>query len=555
MKKFLIILILIAAMVSTVSAGLVYDYDYYKKHISDLRSGGQNDPFRRHLVEASSILFPSSGDATIWYVNSNVTTEGDGTSWTNAKDTLDEAINLASAGDFIDVAEGHAESGSAANLWDADVAGITIRHYGNGNRQGTYTFADTDTTVSIGAADVTIYGGRLLAGISEVVVGMDVTAAADRLTVIGMEFPEPTTSTFEFNIAVQLTTGSDDVSFIGCKAYSADATGADHWLNGGAGAVNRLTLIGNTIIGEYAIAPIFSDQADLENFIAYNTVTNMTSAQHGIEYSGNATGWLRDNLVSTDAIGTSYDPGRMSDARNYWDDFDTYDTSAVPWTTNETGVNRWGATELAQIEGEATDAIEADLLDKLVSAADADSPVNASIIADLATKASTSDWSNFDNTTDSLEAISDMSVKSASKALTTILNGNNDIFVVAGGPVKIIELIGIVTTQIEAKSCLINYNMDPTTPAGDTAFGTDGTALEINADAVGTLYTWDGVIANDLTATTNGVALGVAAYSGLVVPAGSLELAAVVATSATGQITFYIRYEPLVSGATVTAAP
>jgi hypothetical protein len=138
------------------------------------------------------------------------------------------------------------------------------------------------------------------------------------------------------------------------------------------------------------------------------------------------------------------------------------------------------------------------------------------------------------------------------KRLTTIVNGNNNLFNIIGGPIKLIEIIGIVAVQIEAKSCLINYNMDPTSPAGDTPFGTDGTALEINGDAVGTLYTWDGVIANDLTATTNGVALGIAG-AGLICPAGSLELAAVVATSATGTIDFYVRYQPLIAGARIEA--
>ena len=162
------------------------------------------------------------------------------------------------------------------------------------------------------------------------------------------------------------------------------------------------------------------------------------------------------------------------------------------------------------------------------------------------------------STTESIMAYSKQSIglqeACASTVLTTIMNGNNDLFIVAGGPVKIIEIVGIVTTVIETKGCLINYNVDPTSPAGDTVFGTDGTALEINADAVGTLYTWNGVIAVDLTATTNGVALGIPAPT-LIVPVGSLELAAVVATSATGAITFYIRYMPLVSGAVVTAAP
>lgn len=410
MKKILIVLMLIACFAST-AYGLQYGEAFYKKHIGDALQKGQNDPILRFIREVEAGLWPPLGTGKVWYVDSNVTNEGDGSTLLKAFDTLDEAINAcgtdsgADRGDRIYVAQGHAESGSVADLWDADVAGITIWHLGNGSNQATYTFAASDTTVSIGAANVTIIGGRLLAGVDEVAIGMDVTAAADYLTVIGMEFPEPGTSGFEFNIAVQLVTGADDVTFIGCKAYSADSAGADHWLNGGDSIVNRLTLINNTVIGEFAIAPIFSDQADLECYIAYNTVTNMTSAQDGIEFSGNATGSMHHNLVSTNAIGTSIDPGRMADYGNLWDDFATYDTTAVPWTTNETGVNRWGATELAQMEGEATGALEADHIDHLFAVSVADEIATDSWAADIC--ASDGDWSGFDKTTDSLEAIRD----------------------------------------------------------------------------------------------------------------------------------------------------
>ena len=154
--------------------------------------------------------------------------------------------------------------------------------------------------------------------------------------------------------------------------------------------------------------------------------------------------------------------------------------------------------------------------------------------------------------------------RSVKKSMVGIAHGATNLFVVSGGPVKIIELFGIVVTQIQGVSILINYVMDPTSPSGNTAFGTDGTALEINGDLVGSLITWDGVINNDLVATANGVALGLPAptdgstdKSGqLIVPAGSLELAAVNAgsTAKTGDIDFYLRYKPMVAGAIVTAA-
>jgi len=146
-----------------------------------------------------------------------------------------------------------------------------------------------------------------------------------------------------------------------------------------------------------------------------------------------------------------------------------------------------------------------------------------------------------------------LSEKCITASITTIAANEDVLFTVAGGPIKIIEIVGIVTGVIQSQSTLINYNIAVTDPAGDVAFGTDGTALEINADASGTLYTWDGVIANDLIATTSGVALGLAsgATTGLIVPPGDIELSSTAAS--TGTITFYMRYQPLSASSVVTA--
>ncbi len=238
-------------------------------------------------------------------------------------DAYDSGNATANRGDVVFILQDHAESGSAAGLVDIDVAGVTVVHLGNGDNAGTYTFADTDTTFVIGAANITLVGGRYLAGISEVVAGIIVEAGGDNFTFIGTKgiyanFPEPTTSTFEFDVSIQMTTGADDVSILNCEAYSADATGATKFLDGGAGVVNRFTFKNNLIHGEYSVAPLFSDQIDLENHIAYNTITNMTAGQFGIEYTAAATGILeRNNVVIDDRNNNSIDPGSMRHFENY----------------------------------------------------------------------------------------------------------------------------------------------------------------------------------------------------------------------------------------------
>ena len=82
-------------------------------------------------ITSSSV---TGGQGDIYYVNSNVTTAGDGQSWNDAKATLDEAVALCTedVGDIIYVAAGHTEDWSAADSADLDVAGISVIGLGNG---------------------------------------------------------------------------------------------------------------------------------------------------------------------------------------------------------------------------------------------------------------------------------------------------------------------------------------------------------------------------------------------------------------------------------------
>lgn len=67
----------------------------------------------------------------------------------------------------------------------------------------------------------------------------------------------------------------------------------------------------------------------------------------------------------------------------------------------------WNASWDAEVQSEVDDALVAQKLDHLVAVADADDVVDNSIIAKLASKGATADWSGFVNTTDALEALRD----------------------------------------------------------------------------------------------------------------------------------------------------
>lgn len=143
--------------------------------------------------------------------------------------------------------------------------------------------------------------------------------------------------------------------------------------------------------------------------------------------------------------------------------------------------------------------------------------------------------------------------RTATVSLTALATAD-DLFQVTGGPIIIRDIVGVVQSGgMVATACELHYNIDPVAPATDTAFATDGTSLEINGDAAGTSYVWDGVVANDLAVQTNGVQLtqGLDVSAGLLCPIGMIETVAS-ATNA-GDITFYLVYSPLSPSSVVTA--
>jgi hypothetical protein len=407
---------MIAALAGTVFGQGATAWNIQARPTERWLSGAVNDPAWNWMREIDALVAASGGTSagtgSTFYVDSGVTNEGDGSSWANARDTLDEAVAYCTAnnGDRILVAQGHNESLSGADGVDLDVAGITVIGIGEGSDRPRFDFDAGAAEFVIGAPAVRIVNLTFLPSADSVVHAIDVENAADWALIENCEFlNSETANTDEFDDAIQIGTTATDVWVVNCKqTYTSSSVEANTFVDLSAATISRPRIIGNYVYGGFDDAPIFGAAAvPTECIIANNVITNTESGDLAIEFTGNATGWIVGNLVSTDAIASSIDAGRMGIADNQWADFDTYDATAVPYTTNHTGVNRWGASELAQIEAEATDAIEADELQVLVNAADADNPADDSLIAKITSSAATADFSTFDNTTDSLQAIRD----------------------------------------------------------------------------------------------------------------------------------------------------
>jgi hypothetical protein len=212
-------------------------------------------------VPGGPTLLRPAGMGKVFYVDSNgggSTTSG-GLSPESAFTTVDAAINActASKGDTIFVMPGHAESFSAADGFDADVAGIAIIGLGWGAKKPTFTFADTDATVAVGASSVWLENLRFTAGISAVVVGLAIeTTTALDCTVKDCEFVQGSTTGFDFVDSVIVGAGAHRATFTGCRFLAEPAVAGAATAIKLSGASHNVRIFGCEFMGDYSTACI-----------------------------------------------------------------------------------------------------------------------------------------------------------------------------------------------------------------------------------------------------------------------------------------------------------
>ncbi len=134
----------------------------------------------------------------------------------------------------------------------------------------------------------------------------------------------------------------------------------------------------------------------------------------------------------------------------------------------------------------------------------------------------------------------------ATKAITSIASGS--LFTVTGGPVRVLSLIGQITTGIEnkANACKLTH-----TPTGGTAVDLcDG--LDVDSAAIRKCLALDGVKATALTLSADtGVVIQSALHMPIVLTPGTIALSA--ADTSTGAVSWYVEFEPLAPGAAVAS--
>jgi hypothetical protein len=221
-------------------------------------------------------LGANPGTGRIFYVDSEVTVEGDGTNWLNARDTLDEAVGLCTAdrGDVILVAQGHSETmGAAADEVDLDVAGITVIGLGNGTLRPTFNYTgDVTGAFAIGAANIKIHNLRFLAGAADVNDAIEVESAGDNATISSCVFTITTNGTHEFLDSITVGDTANDLTVVGCL-FTQGGGAANHGIYLDADVLN-CTIKNNIMHGDYAVACIKGDEANDYGIIMDNVLVN-----------------------------------------------------------------------------------------------------------------------------------------------------------------------------------------------------------------------------------------------------------------------------------------
>lgn len=510
------------------------------------------------------------------FVNAtNGNASGDGTSQ-RPFSTLDAAISKSgvSAGDVIVMMPGHAETIASAGACNVDVAGLTILGLGEGAKRPTFTFSATASTITITAASTTMKNFIVKPSIDSVVSPIVVSAADCTL-----DFEvQDASSTVECVRGVLTTADADRMNlklkYIGFPAGNA--------------CVNAVRLVGGNDI---RIDIDFYGKASTA-VVEFHTTTCTNVNVRGYMYNSGTTDLSKD-VVDTAGSGTWY--------ADFFDGAAGYaasggsgnaiaagDLSAIASTVNTINAQQAGTAGIASWPTAAAYANDVSMAEVLAYIQNA--VRNGSGTA-MATNKSIADALGTDGNATTDSAVSIVGILGSNTATTAfastnvtanadgnilereeyiqtdllalprcveksdgaVLSGDDVIFNITGGPIKILEITGIVTTDIGAGATNVKLQIDTATPAATVDLNAG--AVDIDGDVAGTSYQTINTT-GIFTPVTAGVVKEANSFATLpttfLAPIGDIVFNSDAAR--TGNIKWYLRYVPLSPLSRVAAA-
>lgn len=281
-------------------------------------------------VRGVPILNTYGGD--VFWVSSGTGSNGNPGTETRPFATIDYAIGrcAASHGDIIMVKPGHAETVSAGQGINLDVAGVRVVGLGQGAARPTITMSAVASTIEMGAASCSLENLLVKTEHDNTIV-VDINAAD--CVVLDCEFRSRTAATArEWVTCIDINGGSanacDRTRIIGCTFRSPTA-GADRAIELGEVAAN-VEIRDCQAWGDWNDAAIHNPTGKVltQLLIANCFLENTQTGDHSIELVSACTGMLINNMYKNDMTqATGCDPGSCFSFQCFHDD--VIDTSAI----------------------------------------------------------------------------------------------------------------------------------------------------------------------------------------------------------------------------------
>ena len=275
-----------------------------------------------------------SGDlltgGNIYWVDSGHANTSDGNAGTRRDQplaTIAQAVSntTASNGDFILVAEGHAETITAKV--DVSVIGVTIRGLGRGTLRPSITGNVGDDTFDLSAANCRIEGLHFNEATS--VTGGAINVSAAYCEIVDCRF-DCGANDLE---SITVTATGDNLLIDGCE-FNVTANGPDAAIEIEAAGCDRITIQNNIFNGgsdsnAWDVGAINSGVANTAALVR----NNQSVFGAFCIFSSTATGNISDNRMGEGTLGSMLDPGSCMCFRNL--EADAVDQKAREFPTTE----------------------------------------------------------------------------------------------------------------------------------------------------------------------------------------------------------------------------
>lgn len=255
-----------------------------------------------------------------WFVDSNsgnagnISTGGQGGSWELPFSTLNYAISQASAGDFIFIAAGHAESiadtgtasGTVTDELVIDKTALTIIGMGSGDRRPKFTLGGaTDAAMVVLAAEATIKNLVFESNLADVAAAIAIGALGDGFVIENCEFYDGGASE-ELVIGISVAANADNGTIRGCKFYTTNAGSSTASGIKLVGASIRTQIHDNIFRGDWNTAAIYGVTAAAADILVKDNIINNFDVAAGlcISLHANSTGTIDRNTVLGGLAGT-----------------------------------------------------------------------------------------------------------------------------------------------------------------------------------------------------------------------------------------------------------